>query len=118
MENISGKLKTYSFSVLVLTVVAAVLRTVSIFTDFNEKPGFFNNSNPLNSIFVALFIITCIWIFTSLITFKKNTLPKENKGLGYFSGFGAVFSIVACIAAVVMFVKMFIDENKLKQLSG
>lgn len=116
MENYSGKLKIYSLSVLALSLIAAIMRVLAFFTDFDERVGYFNNSNPLYSTFIALAIITVIWCFSVFFTIPKNVLPEENRGVGYIGGFGAVFSIVASIAAVVVFAKGYTETQTVLQL--
>ncbi len=76
MNIIKNKLKVYTLTVLVFTIVAVVLHNILLFAFFDKDIGYFQN-NLLTSITASFVACAVAWFFTTLLFIPKKTLYKE-----------------------------------------
>lgn len=73
MQKLSGKLRIYYFSVMALSLVAAVLCCVALFTSYDGEKGYFDASLTV-SLMKAVAVVATIFCFTPLFLLPKGEL--------------------------------------------
>lgn len=99
------KYRIYVFACLALTVIAAALRTVALFTAFDAQIGYFRAGFFAG--FVRGLIVAAVALFCTVPFFikKEETLPRsENAGVPVLVGAGIATVLFAAVGIVLFFV--------------
>lgn len=111
-QSLQNKLRIYKYSVLALALIAALLRTIALFTSFDPGIGYFNNNNILPVTVIALLVIGALWGISSAFLIKREDMPTEPR----FNTNGVFFvSIYAGFIMLGDFVYKVYRLIKLKQ---
>lgn len=114
MMNINrSKIHIYTISVLCLTMIAILLRTLNFLFFFDTAPGYFVSS-PLPVIFRALSVLTALWAFTPLITMPRKSLTEKEPPVISAS---ATASLLCVAAFVCVGILCFFDLRTAPSLS-
>lgn len=74
----SQKVKIYTGSAIILTVVAVLLRILNFLLNFDTSIHYFYET-PLHLIYRAVCILTVAWLLTSLIFIPRYSFPKATR---------------------------------------
>ena len=101
MNQSSSKLKTYIYSLWVLTALSVLLFTISMFVSFDASTGYFNNSF-LSYMQKALVIVSVLFFVSIMFVIPKGTFSAEAPKNTRITMFSSLFCGVLYAAGTVM----------------
>ena len=108
MKESFNKLKVFFYSALGLSLLSAILFTISMFIAFDSDIGYFSSAHILPTIQAALIIVSVLFFASIAFIIPKNTLPREGGSGTSISVFASLFcGIVFIIGTAIKFLSTY-----------
>ena len=96
------------YSALGLSLLSAILFTVSMFIAFDSDIGYFSSTHILPSIQTALMIVSVLFFASIAFLIPKNDLPREGGSGTSLTSFASLFcGIVFIVGAAIKFLSTY-----------
>lgn len=113
----NAKIKVYTGSVLALSLLLAVLKTLCYLFFFDSALGYFDGTF-LVSLTRALTWVGSLWCVSALALFPKDTVAPKNKRAPLSLSLTAVAATLVALAGSGLFVTSLADDSRLMLVCG
>lgn len=105
MQKLSGKLRIFYFSVLALSLVAAVLCCVALFTSYDSEKSYFDASLTV-SFLKATVVVAVIFCFTPLFLLPKGELSGMSPATAPTFIPSVYMALISMAISVILFISI------------
>lgn len=102
MQKISGKLKIYLCTSIIVAALTAILLTLSVFLSYDASPNYLRPA-LIPYVFEALLIVSIIFALSAFFTIPKNELSGDSPITLPVSFVSIVFAAILAAAAVIVY---------------
>ena len=108
MKESVNKLKVFLYSALGLSLLSAILFTISMFIAFDSDIGYFSSTHILPNIQTALMIVSVLFFASIAFLIPKNVLPRECGSGTSITSFASLFcGIVFIVGTAIKFLSTY-----------
>lgn len=115
--DMSNKVKVYCWSVLGISLLAAVVRCAALSRELDREIGYFARGGFFHAVATALLVLGGLYALSSLFLIPAGVLPKRMSRGGKLSGFFASFTAGVFLCDLIFKISSFAGQIRSGELA-